>query len=240
MSKGIKVFKNMTDLVIKQIRYNFKIIFGGKFFYFLLAAVGFFILVAVINLFSNSNPQEEDIYYLLLFPGILLVFYPTTFGIQNDDDARMLEIIFGIPNYRYKVWLVRFVLICVMVFGILLILGLLSSIALVSFPIVEIVSHLMFPVFFLGALGFMFSTLVKNGNGTAVTMIVIGLGLWILSGEISNSEWNVFFNPFDMPGDMNETIWEERIFSNRLYLVCGSVITLLYGLINLQNREKFI
>ena len=101
MSKGIKVFKNMTDLVIKQIRYNFKIIFGGKFFYFLLAAVGFFILVAVINLFSNSNPQEEDIYYLLIFPGILLVFYPTTFGIQNDDDARMLEIIFGIPNYRY-------------------------------------------------------------------------------------------------------------------------------------------
>jgi uncharacterized membrane protein YwzB len=127
-----------------------------------------------------------------------------------------------------------------MVFGILLILGLLSSIALVSFPIVEIVSHLMFPVFFLGALSFMFSTVVKNGNGTAVTMIVIGIGLWILSGEISNSEWNVFFNPFDMPGDMNETIWEERIFSNRLYLVCGGVIALLYGLMNLQNREKFI
>lgn len=240
MTKRAKYIANLTDLIIKQIRYNFKIIFGGKFFYFLLAAVGFFVLVAVINLFSNSNPQEEDVYYLLLFPGILLVFYPTTFGIQNDDDSRMLEIIFGIPNYRYKVWLVRFVLICVMVFGILLILGFLSSIALVSFPVIEIVSHLMFPVFFLGALGFMFSTLVKNGNGTAVTMIVIGLGLWILSGEFSNSEWNVFFNPFDMPSDMNETIWEERIFSNRLYLICGGVIALLYGLMNLQHREKFI
>jgi hypothetical protein len=98
----------------------------------------------------------------------------------------------------------------------------------------------MFPVFFLGALSFMFSTLVKNGNGTAVTMIVIGLGLWILSGEISNNEWNVFFNPFDIPGDMNEIIWEERIFSNRLYLICGGVVALLYGLMNLQKREKFI
>ena len=152
----------------------------------------------------------------------------------------MLEIIFGIPNYRYKVWLVRFALIQVMVFAILLVLGLLSSLALVSIPVFEIVSQLMFLVLFLGALGFMFSTVVKNGNGTAVTMIIIGLGLWILSGEISNSEWNVFFNPFHMPSDMNETIWEERIFSNRLYLICGGVIALLFGLMNLQHREKFI
>lgn len=240
MTKRTKYITNLTDLIIKQIRYNFKIIFGGKFFYFLLSAVGFFLMVSTISLFSNANPDEGDVYNLLIFPGILLVFYPTTFGIQNDDDSRMLEIIFGIPNYRYKVWLVRFALILVMVFAILLVLGLLSSVALVRIPIFEIVSQLMFLIFFLGALGFMFSTVVKNGNGTAVTMIVIGLGLWILSGEISNSEWNIFLNPFHMPSDMNETIWEERIFSNRLYLICGGVIALLYGLMNLQNREKFI
>ena len=98
----------------------------------------------------------------------------------------------------------------------------------------------MFPIFFLGALGFMFSTLVKNGNGSAVVMIIIGIFLWILSGEISQSEWNVFFNPFDIPSDMNETIWVERTFYNRLYLACGGVMSLLYGLMNLQKREKFI
>ncbi len=231
---------NLIDLILKQIHYNFKIIFGGKFFYFLFAAFGFFILVTVINLYSNNNIEEVDIYNLLLFPAILLVFYPTTFGIQNDDDASMLEIIFGIPNYRYKVWLVRFVLIMVMVFVILLALGGLSSIALVHIPVLEVTIHLLFPVFFLGALSFMFSSLVKNGSGTAVVMIVIGMSLWILSAEITQSEWNVFFNPFNMPADMNETLWEERIFSNRLYLICGGIVALLSGLINLQNREKFI
>ena len=239
--KSKKVYvRSLTDIFLKQVRLNFKIIFGGRFFYFLFAAIGFFILVAVINLFSNSNPGEDDIYYLLLFPGILLIFYPTTFGIQNDDDARMLEIIFGIPNYRYKVWLVRFALICVMVYTMLIILGILSSIALVPVPVVEIASHLMFPVFFLGGLGFMFSTIVKNGNGSAVVMIIVGIILWILSGEITRSEWNVFFNPFDMPSEMYETIWEERIFNNRLYLAIGGLIALLYGMMNLQNREKFI
>ena len=152
----------------------------------------------------------------------------------------MLEIIFGIPNYRYKVWLVRFLLIYVMVFIILCALGFLTAFALLSFDVFKMVYHLTFPLFFLGSLGFMFSTLVRNGNGTAVVMIIIGLFLFILGGNIGESEWNVFFNPFNIPSDMNETIWEERVFSNRLYLICGGVVALLTGLINLQNRERFI
>ena len=240
MNIKAKNIANLSDLIWKQIRYNFKIIFAGKFFYFLLAGIAFFLFVTIISLFSNSNMSEEGIFYLLLFPGILLAFYPTVFGIQNDDDSRMLEIIFGIPNYRYKVWLVRFLLIYVMVFLILYALGLLTSIALTSFPVFELVYHTLFPIFFLGSLAFMFSTLVRNGNGTAVVMIIVGLFLFILGENIGQVEWNVFFNPFDMPSDMNETIWEERVFYNRLYLVCGGIVALLYGLINLQNRERFI
>lgn len=231
---------NILDLVWKIIRYNFKIIFAGKFFYFLLAAFAFFLLVTTINLFSSSNIDEEGIFYLLLFPGMLLTFYPTVFGIQNDDDNRMLEIIFGIPNYRYKVWLVRFLLIYLMIFFILITLALLSSVALGSFPILEMVTHLLYPLFFLGSLAFMFSTLVKNGNGTAVVVIIVGFVLFIIGEEIGQVEWNIYFNPFDMPTNMNETIWEERIFYNRLYLICAGVVAMLYGLINLQNRERFI
>ncbi len=89
-------------------------------------------------------------------------------------------------------------------------------------------------------MAFMFSTLVRNGNGTAVVMIIIGFFLFILGDSIGQVEWNVYFNPFDMPSEMNETIWEERVFYNRLYLVCGGIVALLYGLINLQNRERFI
>lgn len=240
MKIEVKYITNLIDLIWKQILYNFKIIFAGKFFYFLLAAFAFYLLVTTIILFSDSNIDEEGLFYLLIYPGMLLTFYPTVFGIQNDDDSRMLEIIFGIPNYRYKVWLVRFMLIYVMVFIILSALGFLTSFALVSFPVFEMVYHILFPLFFLGSLAFLFSTLVRNGNGAAVVMIIIGFFLFILGENIGQTEWNVFFNPFDMPSDMNETIWEERVFSSRLYLICGSIVALLYGLINLQNREKFI
>jgi len=240
MKSNVTNISSVIDLIWKQVRYNFKIIFAGKFIYFLLAALAFYLLVTVIILFNESNIREQGLFHLLLYPGILLTFYPTVFGIQNDDDARMLEIIFGIPNYRYKVWLVRFLLIYLMVFLMLCVLGFLTALALLPFDVFRMVYHITFPLFFLGSLGFMFSTLVKNGNGTAVVMIIIGSFLFILGASIGESEWNVFFNPFNIPSNMNETVWAERIFSSRLYLACGGVVALLAGLINLQNRERFI
>ena len=91
--------------IAKLARYNIKIIFGNKFMYFILSAVGFYILTVGLNLISDSEITMATGYSMLLVPSILLIFYPTCFGIQNDQDAKIIEIIFGIPNYRYKIWL---------------------------------------------------------------------------------------------------------------------------------------
>jgi len=234
-------FKNISNIITKIFRYNLKIIFANKFIYFLLAAMGIFLLVTIINLLdSDSNPTEGTIYYLLLVPGLLIIFYPTTFGIQNDVDTRMIEILFGIPNYRYKVWLIRIAIIYVVVFTILLLLSLLSSAALVAVPIFQMVFQLMFPIFFLGCFAFMVSTLIRNGNGTAVVIIIIGMAFWILSEPLTASRWNLFLNPFSVPSNVNEAVWMETTFNNRLYLVVGTGISILFGLLNLQKREKFV
>ena len=231
---------NSLTLVWRTIRYNLKIIFANWFIYFLLAAAGIFLLVTVITVINSSTFSATGVYYLLLMPGILLIFYPTTFGIQNDVDSRMLEILFGIPNYRYKVWLVRMGIIYIVVFGLLFILSLLSQVALTTFPFFEMVFQLMFPIFFLGCLAFMFSTLIRNGYGTAIIMIIIGLVVWISSGMLGESKYNVFLNPFDMPSDLSEVIWADMVFKNRLYLIAGTILSLLAGLLNLQKREKFV
>ena len=104
------------DWIWRMLRYNLKIIFANKFIWFLTAAVGFFVMVTLITLFSGNMVTSGTIYNLLLYPGLLLIFYPTVFGIQNDEDNRILEILFGIPDYRYKVWLVRLIMIFILVF----------------------------------------------------------------------------------------------------------------------------
>ncbi|MCK5146141.1 hypothetical protein KAR48_05260 [bacterium] len=240
-------FKNLTYSMQRRFRdlwqmsvYNQKIIFANKFIYFLLAAVLFFLMIVTINIFSDNNFSSEDVYNTLLFPGILLIFYPSTFGIQNDADARMLEMIFGIPDYRYKVWLVRLGMMTVIVYGLILLLSIVSSAALYPVPVFEMSLQLMFPIVFLGALGFALSTVVKNGNGTAVVMVVIGLIFWISAGIVERSKWNIFLNPFSQPSNLNEALWRSIVYNNRIILFVGIILTVLWGLYRLQKREALL
>ena len=231
---------NISNLVYKMIVYNLRIIFANRFIWFLAGSVVFYMGLSVIYVFDQDVSNMRDLYGVFLFSGLLLVFYPTAFGIQNDQDARTIEILFGIPNYRYKVWLVRIVLIFVIAFLIMLVFTFLSSVLIVKFRFVNMTAQVMMPVLFLGIMAFMLSTVVRNGNGTAVIMIIFGLFFLILSDALSKSQWNVFLNPYELPYDVNETTWAIITFKNRIILITGSIIFLLIALLNLQKREKFM
>ena len=236
----IRNLGNFWKILVKMIRYNFKIIFSNRFIWFFILAILFYAFIVFMNIYNKGTLNEAFIYGALLFPGFLLLFYPTVFGIQIDQDARILEILFGIPDYRYKIWLARIVMIFIMVFLILLILSLISYLGMLSFNIFEMSWQLMFPMLFIGSFAFMISTVVKSGYGTSVIIIIIGVVLLILVDPLVRSMWNVFLNPFDVPSNLNEMVWYNITVKNRIFLGAGFVIFLLAGLLNLQNREKFI
>lgn len=222
------------------VRYNLKIVFANKFIYFLIAALAFFLMVMGIMLFTNSSVNENDIFSTLIFPGVLIAFYPVIFNIQNDKDARMLEIIFGVPNYRYKVYLLRFIISMLLLFTILVLMTWFTVFAVLRVPVFKMVYELMYSMLFLSCLSFLFATLVKNANGAAVIMIIIGLLFLILDEPLEHSKWNIFLNPFNIPTDMSLSVWKNVVYQNRLMLIIGSVVTLLWALTNLQKREKFV
>ncbi len=227
-------------LIFRMASYNLKIVFSGRFVYFLIAAWIFFLIIDGIMLFSENVPEASDIYDLLLFPGILIIFYPVVYNIQNDKDTRMLEIIFGVPDYRYKVYLVRFIMALVLLTFMLLLMSAFAWFSVVRVNVFKIVVQVMNPLFFLACLTFMFITLVRNGNGAAVIMVIIGLVFFILNEPLVRSKWNLFLNPYNVPNEMDYSIWLNIVRQNRLILLIGSIVSLLWGLMNLQYREKFM
>lgn len=239
MGKKLNI-RNRLIVSTKMIKYNLRIIFANRFIWFFISAFAFFAFFAVQTILDRNSIDDGTIYNLLIFPGILLIFYPSAFGIQNDDDSRMLEILFGIPNYRYKVWLVRLVMIYVLIFIIIAFFAAIASVLLYKINILEMAYQLMYPIVFIGSMSFMFSTLIKSGNGTAVVMVLIGVTLLILQDAIDRTQWNVFLNPFEIPRNLNEVIWQGLISKNRIFLGIGMVVFILYGLFNLQKREKFV
>ena len=232
--------KSYLLLIYRLVTYNVKVIFANKFIYFLLASFLFFGFIIFITIIDDPDFNEAVIYGFLVFPGLLLIFYPMAYGIQNDDDSKMLETIFGIPNYRYKVWLVRFLVTLSVAFIILSILGFIANITLYRFNVLSMIGQVLFPIVFLSALAFMLSTKIKNGNGTAIVIVIIAFMFFIFSNPLQFSPYNVFLNPFSEPREMSEFIWLTIIFKNRVYLLVGSALCLLYGMYNLQFREKFI
>ncbi|MDA3906633.1 MAG: hypothetical protein PF484_11215 [Bacteroidales bacterium] len=227
-------------LVKDALIYNLKIVFGSKFIYFLIAAVAFYLMIIGIMLFDDDAVQEFEIYNTILFPGILVIFYPVIFSIQNDKDARMLEIIFGVPNYRYKVYLLRFAISLLLLFVILLLMSWFAVFALVKVHVFYLSYQLMYPLLFIAGVAFFFSTWVKNANATAVIMVIIGLFFFILAEPLEYSKWNIFLNPLNTPSNLSHTVWQNVINQNRLMLIIVSVIAILGSMVNLQRREKFV
>jgi hypothetical protein len=74
-------------------------------------------------------------------------------------------------------------------------------------------------------------------------MIILGLVFFIFMNAvntIANSFWNVFLNPFTIPRDIHPMIWQNTILKSRIFLLAGSLVWLMTGLLNLQKREKFM
>jgi hypothetical protein len=210
--------------------------------WFILAAFVFFAFFMFQTAWNRQEINEGTIYSILIFPCLLLIFYPVVFGIQNDEDNRILEIIFGISNYRYKVWGVRLLMTYVSNYIILVLFAYVAKLLLYPINIFEMAGQLIFPMLFFGNLAFMFSTITRSGNGTAVIMILIGMLLLIFvgAGSLGNSYWNVFLNPFAVPRDIHPVIWQDTILSSRIFLFVGGIVWLFIGLLNLQKREKFV
>jgi len=227
--------------LVPFIRYNAGNVFAGKFIYFLLLAVLVFLISVAVHAFNvEVPPGPADIYFFLLAPGMLLVFYPSSFAIQADADSRMLETLFGIPDYRYKVWLVRHLVQQLVVGLLLFLLALFCQYAMADFSLWRMVYHLLFPIFFLSSLALALASLTRSGNASAVVLVILSLFFLILAEPLRDSAWNLYHNPFIQTDQRTLLLRAEITFYSRTYLLVGSILTTLLGLLRLQQREKFV
>jgi hypothetical protein len=222
--------------------YNMRIIFSGKFIWFLLVGLVLFFFLMYTAAAQGTSLSHGMVYSQLVIPGLLLVFYPSCFGIQNDADHRILELLFGIPNYMYKVWLFRLLMIYIEVYLILVAYAFLARILLYPVAPFSMAAQLMIPVMMFGNLAFLYSTLIRNGNAAAV-LSVLTVILAIILGNIplvENKVWDVTINPYEEPENINAAIWSVILLKNRIFMIVAAVVFLMSGLLGLQNRGKFL
>jgi len=222
-------------------RYNVANVFAGRALYFVILASAVFLAIVVLNLLNReATLTSQKIYDFLLIPGILLIFYPAVFAIQNDKDAGMIETLFGIPDYRYKIWLVRYFTLYVLAAGLLFVLAVFCRVGLADFPLGKMVLELMVPIVFLGSLAFFIASQTGSGLGTAVIMVLVVLSFWLFRTQLQDSPWYLFHNPFASTSQIKTMVLVKTTIANRLYFCSGSFFLTMLSLLRLQKREKFI
>ena len=226
----------------KLCMYNMRIIFAGKFIWFLLVGLVLFFFLMFSAASRGATLSHGMVYSQLIIPGLLLVFYPSCFGIQNDADHRILELLVGIPNYMYKVWLFRLFMIYAEVYLILVVYAFLARILLYPVAPFLMAAQLMIPVMLFGNMAFLYSTLIRNGNAAAVLSVLTVILALILGNVplVENKVWDVTINPYEEPENINAAIWGVILLKNRIMMVVAGIIFLMSGLLGLQNRGKFL
>lgn len=221
-------------------KYNFKILFGGKYVVFVVIALMLFAGLLFNAAYNGSALSEEVVFTCLIIPSMLLLFYPATYGIQKDEETKILEIFFCIPNYMYKVWLLRLISVFVACYLDVLLFSYLAHLLLCPVDIFLMTYSVMFVVLLFGSLAFFLSTVIKSGNGVAVVLIGI-FGLLIgIGATYDTTMWNILLNPFREIDEIHPEIWESTIENSRLLLSISSVGLILLSLNNLRKREKLL
>ena len=94
-------FNQLIKLLPKVVKYNLKIIFAGKFFWFLLAAFGFFAFFMFQSAWNRAEINEGLIYNILMFPCLLLIFYPAVFGMTKTAGYWKYFLVFLTIGIKY-------------------------------------------------------------------------------------------------------------------------------------------
>ncbi len=232
---------NGLNTILLLARYNFKILFGGRYLVFALLSLLFLCYLLFDAAFSGTALDESVVAQNMIMPSLLLIFYPATYGIQKDEETKILEIFFCIPNYMYKIWLLRLLFIFIACYFNIIVFSYLAHLLLCPVEIFTMANNAIFVVVLFGALAFWLSTIIKSGNGVAVVVIALFALLTYIGKEyFENTMWDIMLNPYSEPDDIHSEIWQDTLSDRLLLLSLSSIGLILLSLNNLRRREKLL
>lgn len=222
-------------------KYNFKILFGGKYFLFMVLSFVYFCYLLFHAAYSGTALDEEVVAANMIMPSLLLVFYSATYGIQKDEETKILEIFFCIPNYMYKVWLLRLLFIFTACYVNVVIFSYMAHLLLCPVEVFAMANNTIFVVVLFGSLAFWLSTVIKSGNGVAVVLLVLwGLLIYVGKQFYVNTIWDISLNPYSEPSNIHSEIWQTTITNRKMLLAAVSCVLILMSLGNLRRREQLL
>ena len=235
--------KAQAGIVWTVIRLQSQVIFSHKFVWFIMAILSYIGLIYAINyqqpVYDRMEP--EDVYIgVITMPLLILAVYLNMQAIVTEKEQRTLEVMFTTAGSRYKVWLLRLgtlnALLCILTFF----LSILVFYTFMDYSILGMTWNTFVTLFFVGNLTLYFAVRMRSGLGAGmVTGLVLFLHL-ISAGifDYAETRYFIFFNPYDIPDQMDPRLWDIWMIQNRLGVFGLGLVMIFFALRGMENRDR--
>lgn len=224
-------------------RLQARIIFSHKFLWFMAGLLIYWIVVYAINYNQEMLDRmsvEEVLPLLLQMPLSALAIYLNMQLITSEKDNRTLEVMFTTAGSRYKVWLLRLGALNAILLILAVALSTLAFFTITEVPILPLAVHGFVPAFFVGAMTLYFA--IKFRSSLAAGMVsagVIFVAMMLFNG-LEAPRYFIYFNPYDMPRQLDPETWNLWMWQNRIGVLCCGAFLLFTALRGMEERERLL
>jgi len=160
--------------------------------------------------------------------------------IANEKDRRTLEGLFTVAGSRYKVWLIRFGTLNLVMLGFALVLSLIGYFCFADLPPVGMALNGFVPACFIGSMTLYFSVRFRSAFAAGMVAVGVLLLISVMAEPLEESRYFAFFNPYNVPRSLDPETWQLWMWQNRLALLALSAGLQFLALRGLGNRERLL
>ena len=223
-------------------RLSVQIVFHRKILFMCLGMIAYYGILYAFAVFRPDEgfSVEQALLVLVEVPGSVLAIYLTMDMVAGERDKDTLEILFSTSTSHYSIWIMRLFSIYLMLVGALAVISSGAYFLFAEFPYVLGAVNAFAPAFFMVSLTFYFSVLCRSSNAAGMLAMGILVVIFLMAESLQASPYYLFMNPFEQPMGVDETIWVEQVFFNRLGVVVLGILSVYFALRRMEQREKLL
>ncbi|MBE83483.1 hypothetical protein MK139_00835 [bacterium] len=239
---GSLTYKDLWQSSIAMVVLSLRIVFHRKLRFGVFGVLGYYAILYAIMTFNPSDgfSVEDALNILVQIPIAALAVYLSMDLVALERDRETLETLFSTASTHYNIWIVRLTALHGILVASSLVMSGLSYILFAEFPFVLGGLNAFVPAYMIANLTFYFAVSVRSSN--AAGMLAIGCLLLVLmfGSNLTNQGYNPLINPFNIPNNVDLTIWEDTVLLNRVSVIGIGVLLLYLGLRKMERRERLL
>ncbi len=239
---GSLTYKDLWQSSIAMVVLSLRIVFHRKLRFGVFGVLGYYAILYAIMTFNPGDgfSVEDALIILVQIPIAALAVYLSMDLVALERDRETLETLFSTASTHYNIWIVRLTALHGILVASSLVMSGLSYILFAEFPFVLGGLNAFVPAYMIANLTFYFAVSVRSSN--AAGMLAIGCLLLVLmfGSNLTNQGYNPLINPFNIPNNVDLTIWEDTVLLNRVSVIGIGVLLLYLGLRKMERRERLL